>query len=175
MNTAANSTTTAADNTYYANPYSPEAAGFYFTDMATFDAGMARLLARGVEEVEIDHVDGDDGELFRAAGISQATIGDWFELLDTIEGYQEPALFYLLDIYGYSLEEALQHLEDVYVFDGDAEQYAEEYVSDAGLLESMPESLRYYFDYKAFARDLVLNGDVHEVEYDGHTFTVSGV
>jgi len=28
-----------------------------------------------------------------------------------------------------------------------------------------------YFDYEAFARDAELNGDVHEFEYAGQTYT----
>lgn len=43
------------------------------------------------------------------------------------------------------------------------EDYAEEYVESCGLLDSMPENLRRYFDMEAFARDLkydlrVVNG-----------------
>ena len=162
-----------ADTTYYANPYSIDHTGFYFHDLAEFEAGLQALKARGAEEVEIDYIDGDDAELFRAAGINQATIGEWFELLDELEPYHEPALFYLLDVIGEPLNDALSHVEDVYVFEGTPEEYAENYVEDAGLLEGLPEHLRYYWDVKAFADDMVLNGDIHELSYAGSTYTVS--
>lgn len=45
--------------------------------------------------------------------------------------------------------------------------FAENYVDEAGLLSEVPEDLRYYFDYKAFARDLFIN-DFHEE--DGFIF-----
>jgi len=41
-----------------------------------------------------------------------------------------------------------------------AEYWAMEYVESAGLLNDMPENLRYYFDYEAFARDVRISGDM---------------
>lgn len=46
------------------------------------------------------------------------------------------------------------------------EAYAEESADDAGLLSGMPENLRCYFDFEAFARDMELNGDVRTIETD---------
>ena len=40
--------------------------------------------------------------------------------------------------------------------------YAENYIDDTGMLNDIPENLRYYFDYEAFARDLRLSGDMCE-------------
>lgn len=40
--------------------------------------------------------------------------------------------------------------------------WAEEYVDSTGMLEAMPEQLRYYFDYEAYGRDVRLNGDLFE-------------
>jgi antirestriction protein len=47
-------------------------------------------------------------------------------------------------------------------------EYAESYLEDSGLLAEVPETLRYYIDVEAFARDLELGGDVSEV--DGYVF-----
>lgn len=47
-------------------------------------------------------------------------------------------------------------------------EYAEAYLEDSGLLGQVPEALRYYIDTDAFARDLVLGGDVSEC--DGYVF-----
>ncbi len=55
--------------------------------------------------------------------------------------------------------------EDQYLGEYDsAEDYAEEYIDSTGALESMPESLRDYFDYEKFARDLNYGGDIHVVD-----------
>jgi antirestriction protein len=47
-------------------------------------------------------------------------------------------------------------------------EYAENYLEDSGLLAEVPETLRYYIDVAAFARDLELGGDVFEC--DGFVF-----
>src|SRR5262245_28452984 len=47
------------------------------------------------------------------------------------------------------------------------EDWAHEYLDSSGLLESIPENLRYYFDYEAYARDARLNGDITFVRHDG--------
>lgn len=39
---------------------------------------------------------------------------------------------------------------------------AADYVDGCGLLDNLPESLRYYFDYDACGRDMILGGDVRE-------------
>ena len=46
--------------------------------------------------------------------------------------------------------------------------YASEWLEDSGLMAEVPETLRYYIDVEAFARDLVLGGDVSEC--DGYVF-----
>lgn len=59
----------------------------------------------------------------------------------------------------------LDDLEDAFresyagTFDS-AEDYAEDYADSVGLLDSMPEDLRCYFDFEAFARDMEYNGDI---------------
>lgn len=40
------------------------------------------------------------------------------------------------------------------------EEWAEDYLEEAGTLSYLPENLRYYFDFEAFARDCELNGDI---------------
>jgi antirestriction protein len=51
-------------------------------------------------------------------------------------------------------------------FDTPAE-FAEDLADQTGMMESIPESLRYYFDFEAFARDLLI-GDYFES--GGHYF-----
>lgn len=45
---------------------------------------------------------------------------------------------------------------------------AEELLESTGDLDAIPESLRYYFDYEAYARDMRLGGDM--CEHDGYFF-----
>lgn len=42
----------------------------------------------------------------------------------------------------------------------DLEDYARQYVDDTGMLHDMPDNLKYYFDYAAFARDAEMGGDI---------------
>lgn len=48
------------------------------------------------------------------------------------------------------------------------EDMAEELLEETGTLESIPENLRYYFDYEKYARDLRICGDL--TESNGHYF-----
>ena len=64
------------------------------------------------------------------------------------------------------------HFDDAYYgdFSGESDPklaFTENYVDEAGLLSEVPENVRYYFDYEAFARDLFIN-DFHEE--DGYIF-----
>lgn len=40
------------------------------------------------------------------------------------------------------------------------EEWAEQWLEDAGSLSEIPENLRYYFDYASWARDCELGGDI---------------
>ena len=48
------------------------------------------------------------------------------------------------------------------------ESMAEEFLEETGQLNEIPESLRYYFDYEKYARDVRLSGDL--VEHNGYFF-----
>lgn len=53
------------------------------------------------------------------------------------------------------------------------EDWAEEFLSENGTLESIPENLRAYFDFKAYARDAEIGGDVSFVLFNGTTYVFS--
>ena len=62
------------------------------------------------------------------------------------------------------------HIQDAYLGQFDSvKDYAEQYADGCGLLDGLPENLRPYFDFAAFARDLELSGDVYEGK-GGHLF-----
>ena len=73
------------------------------------------------------------------------------------------------------MSDILDRLDDVMLFEGNIIEYAEEYIDDTGLLDSMPENLRWYFDTEAFGRDLLISGDVTEVQIQGTTYIATGV
>ena len=60
----------------------------------------------------------------------------------------------------------------MHLFEGTAIEYAESYIEDTGLLNEMPENLRFYFDTEVFARDLLLGGDIAELEVDRTPYIV---
>lgn len=69
--------------------------------------------------------------------------------------------------YSYDPSADLSDFQDAYRGEYDSEEaYAEELADDTGMLDSLPENLRYYFDYERFARDLFMS-DMHSVR-SGH-------
>ena len=62
-------------------------------------------------------------------------------------------------------EDAVEAFQDSYA--GSFESltaWAENFIDEAGLLAKVPETLRRYFDFEAWARDTDLNGDVWTAE-----------
>ena len=67
-----------------------------------------------------------------------------------------------------NLAKLIEQAQDAYTGYETVLEYTESYLEDSGLLAEVPETLRYYMDVSAFARDLVLGGDVSEC--DGYVF-----
>lgn len=66
-------------------------------------------------------------------------------------------------------EDSEARFQDLYLGQFDSmTAYAEEYVESTGMLQGVDETVRRYFDYEAFGRDLELGGDV--VEHNGYYF-----
>jgi hypothetical protein len=70
----------------------------------------------------------------------------------------------IMDAYGMSLEEAMEHVDDAIILDLDEPTYfelgyacVENFYCD--ISELPRETLERYFDYEAFGRDLVLSGE----------------
>jgi len=62
------------------------------------------------------------------------------------------------------LDEAIRHIEEEYQGSHDSlEAWAEQYLEDTGSLSQVPESLRNYIDFEAWARDAELGGDVFTI------------
>ncbi len=66
------------------------------------------------------------------------------------------------------MEEATERFQDAYAGTWDSlEEWAENFMEDAGLLESIPQNLRYYFDFQAYGRDCELSGAVWTIYTGG--------
>lgn len=162
-----------AARSYYAQPYSLDAQGFYFQDFADYERKVANLRDRfgnPVEEFEIQFIDGDDPELFEACGIDQSNLATWFDTIEDRDEDEKVALYFLTGILGYALDDTMAKLDDVMLFHGDAQEAAEE-LFDECYAHAIPDNLRFYFDIEKFARDLEINGDFNEFDYRGRTYT----
>jgi hypothetical protein len=95
---------------FFAQPYSLDANGFYFTDLDDYEAKAAAIKDRygnPVEEFEIMYIDGDDGSLFGACGINQVNLSVWFDEVSILDDHEKAAMFYLVSVTGYTLSDAL--------------------------------------------------------------------
>lgn len=78
--------------------------------------------------------------------------GEWFDLTD----FDDEDEFY-------------DAFDDAYCGEAESEEdFAYGFVEDHGLLNEVPESLRVYFDYEAWARDLFSSGYVF---HEGYVFS----
>ena len=78
-------------NTFHAQPYDMDKKGFYFTDMASYEAGVE---ASGAEEFELQFIDGDDAQLFNACGINQANLEEWFDDVEMLDDHESHSAFH---------------------------------------------------------------------------------
>lgn len=161
--------------TLFAQPYNINARGFYFGSLAEYNDRSEMLTDRYgslVEEFEIQFIDGssEDAQLFEACGVNQCNLKQFFNLVDEFDDREKAALFYLTGVNGYSMEDAISKLDDVCLFEGYLKEAAEE-LFDECYAHEIPENLRCYINYEAFARDCELGGDMYEFEFAGKTYT----
>lgn len=93
-------------------------------------------------------------------------ISNIVEYTSFIEEHGKLGLALLSD---YSIDEARLMLEEHYQGSYDSEVDFARELFDECYEHQMPNSLIYYFDYEAFARDLFIN-DYCSVEFDGQTY-----
>jgi len=157
----------------YAQPYNIDACGFNFASVHIFNAKVAKCFdayGSAVEEFELQYLDGDDGQLFEACRIHQGDLATWFDDIETLDRQEKAALFYLVDQVGYRLNEALEKLADVRISECSLIDAATQLFDDCYLSE-VPEAVRNYIDYDAFANDCSIGGDMCEFRFDGDTYT----
>lgn len=160
-------------NTLFAQPYSLDAAGFYFDSMEAYATQSQSILDahdQQVEEFEIQFIDGHDAQLFEACAINQSNLDVWFDEVEALNDHNKVVLYYLCSCIGYQLDSALQMLDDVCLSPCKLKDAADE-LFDEIYLHEIPEAVRCYIDYESFARDCELNGDMTEFEYNSDTWT----
>lgn len=81
------------------------------------------------------------------------------ELLENLADYEREVVEAFLS-QGYSIEKAIDNKDDAIVYYNcyDMTDVAEQYCNETGLLDEIPENLRYYFDFEAFGRDMEIEG-----------------
>ena len=81
------------------------------------------------------------------------------ETLENLEDYEKEVVEAMMSE-GYDLDETLERKDDcmVYYNCNDMTDVAEQYAEKTGLLDSIPENLRYYFDFEAYGRDMGIEG-----------------
>jgi len=162
-------------NIYHATPYDISASGFYFNTLAEYQERSIKHrneYGDPVEEYEIQFIDGDNYRLFGTLGINQANLDKWFSDFEELETDAAIKAIYLSEDLSYAIDDILDRLDDVNLFEGTTLEYAESYIEDTGLLEQIPENLRFYFDTEKFARDMVLGGDISSIEIDGANYII---
>ena len=150
-----------------------EATGFYFDNQLDYEVKANMHVDRYgnlVKEFEIQFIDGDYAQLFAACGISQANLDKWFDNIEILQDSEKLSLYYLVGVAGYSLDKALEKLNEPSITEGNLYDAAEELFDECWLHE-VPESIRFYIDYDKFARDCAMGGDLCEFEYAGTTYT----
>ncbi|MGB3315618.1 MAG: antirestriction protein ArdA [Albidovulum sp.] len=149
--------------TLYAQPYDITATGFYFSAVEEFDGKAAKLVndfGEQVEEFEIQFIDGDqiDCELAKAIDLNQANFKDYLTCAQNWEYWEKTNVIIAVGECGYEFDP--QASPDRYWIDvyhvGSMRELAEQFVED-GLYGDIPESLQYYIDYDAIARDLAID------------------
>lgn len=159
--------------TLYAQPYDISAHGWYFKSAEEWDEKYEAH--EPVEEYEIQFIDGNEfeSELFRAMGVHQGSIWEYFTTVDEIGDMRDDELaalhFALEDLGIDDVDEALRIAQDeIRVTEGDAEKFAQQLIDDmGGVGELTKETREMYFDYELLGRDLGfdLDSDNPDDEY----------
>ena len=156
----------------FAQPYDISAAGFFFEtaeEYAEKSANNRNDLGFPVEEYEIQFIDGEsiDAQLFKALGVNQCDLGKFLEVCSSLDDQQKQKVIIAVGECGYQFDLQSDDPDDfdVDIYELDClRQLAEQFV-DEGLFGEIPESLHYYLDYDAIARDLSM--DYSETVIDG--------
>lgn len=143
--------------------------GFWIELPCDLDEAMERLAestGEDVDEMEVfindTDIEGIDIEIGENDSVEELN-----ELAETLEGLYDSdieaveAFIY----HGYKISEAIEKANDgdymIFYNCNDMTDVAREYCEETGLLDSIPENLRNYFDFEAFGRDIGFEGQYY--------------
>jgi len=114
-----------------------------------------------------------DYENFRGIEIGESTATKTIVAIAELLREHESAGAIAYEHFG-DLEQAQKALTDQYYGEWSSlADWAEDYFEDSGELEKVPEALRSYIDFKRWADDLEMSGEIFSVEADGRVHIFS--
>ena len=147
----------------YAQPYSLDAEGFYFSDMADYDKKYSAnrdSFGGLVEEYEIQMIDGRSIDIAFgiAVGVNQANLPAFFEAVDSWSDYElvRAALAHKENIASswFGNDASASDYDNIIIYeDMTFDELAEQFVDD-GYYGEIPEPLVGFIDYKQIAYEL---------------------
>lgn len=147
----------------HAQPYDIAATGFYFETAEEYEVKADALrndYGDPVEEFEIQFIDGEstDCDLAKALSLNQANFTRYFEIVDAWEEWEKRLVILAVGECGYQFDDNTSPTDfDIDIYDvGSMRELAEQFVEE-GLYGDIPESLQFYIDYEAIARDLAVD------------------
>lgn len=160
---------------FYAQPYDISATGFYFETMENYHVRAAKCLndfGDQVEEFELQFIDGNviDIDLCKALGLYQNNISKVIEFIEGWDDSQKLNVIIAVGEWGYNFDFETGDPDDydIDLYEVDSMRELAEQFVDEGLYGKIPQSLQFYIDYAAIARDLVM--DYSEIKINGTTY-----
>lgn len=134
---------------------------------AEIDAMLAASPVEGAEEWAAHDWDGPGLDRFGEYP-SLEEVADYVETMAELDDHEQAAFLAFTDNMGPHDGTSLEHFREAFIGEyNSVEDYAQQYINDIGLLSDVPDHIARYFDYKAFARDLELGGDIWTADAPG--------
>ena len=164
----------------------------YVADLAAYNSGILHGVWIDVDGKDVDDIQAEIDAMLEASpdpyaeecaihdweGLAALNLSEFLELerivkyCDLVSELEADIVDAALDTFGadYVLEadDPAEFISDRYMGTfKDAEEWAESYLEDTGQLSEMPDSLRYYFNFEAYARDAQYSGELSFVDVPG--------
>src|SRR5690606_32137956 len=134
---------------------------------AEIDAMLAASPVEGAEEWAVHDWDGPGLDRFGEYP-NLEEVADYVEAMASLDDSEQAAFLAFTDNMGPHDGTSLEHFREAYLGEFDnVEDYAQQYIDDVGLLSDVPDHIARYFDFAAFARDLVLGGGIWTADAPG--------
>lgn len=117
-------------NLFYSHPNAPTNTGFYFADLATFEAELTQR--HDLCEYELQFISGYqiDQALFTSLKINQTNLTKWFTDIQPLTNEEKVGLWFLFCQCGYDLTHALAIIQDgMTIYHGTKEDWAGEWLA----------------------------------------------